>query len=141
MKVEIRKLSKEERIKYLDALYTTVATLKSRDEVKLFLRDLLTESERIMVGRRILIAQKLLADKSYDEIAGEMRVGMDTITRVHRWLEDEASGYEKAITALNKEMGNRLKFKKESAPVPYSFSWLKKKYPLHFALFNLFDKK
>src|SRR3989338_4630267 len=97
MKLNPRKVSKQEKIKYLDALYTAASSLGSREEMKNFLRDLLTESERIMIGRRIMIAQKLLQDKSHDQIVQEMKVGKDTIMRVHRWLEDEFDGYEKAV--------------------------------------------
>lgn len=140
MKVKPRKIDGKERMKYLDALYTTVASLKSRDEVKSFFRDLLTESERVMIGRRILIAQKLLQNESYETIMKTLGVGSDTIMRVHRWLDDESDGYEKAVKALEKEFNIRAK-KLESRHVdPFSFAGLKKKYPLHFFLFNLFDK-
>lgn len=139
MKIKPRKIRKEDKIKYSDTLYTAMSGLNSRSEVKNFLKDLLTESERIMIGRRILIAKQLLENRTYDEIIDEMHVGKDTIMRVHKWLEDEFDGYEKAILGLEKEMNRRLKAKRtESAPEVYSFTWLKKKYPLHFLLFNLF---
>ncbi len=140
MKVRPRKINPKEKIKYLDALYTTVSCLDSREEVKLFLRDLLTESERIMLGRRILIAQKLLKDISYDNIIKEMKVGKDTIMRVHRWLEDDAGGYEKTINKFETKLLNRKKnwFTDYGSNLS-EFASLKRKYPLHFALFNLFD--
>lgn len=142
MKVKPRKVNNKEKTKYLDTLYTTIACLNSREEIKLFLRDLLTESERIMLGRRILIAQKLLQDISYDQIIKEMRVGKDTIMRVHRWLEDDVAGYEKTIQKLETKLATRKMNTKyfENKPIdPFSFAGLKRKYPLHFALFNLFD--
>lgn len=140
MKLRPRKVKKEDKIKYLDYLYTAIVSLKSRDEIKNFLRDLLTESERIMIGRRILIAQRLLEDKSYDQIIEELHVGVDTITRVHRWLEDESDGYEKAVKNLKKELFSRKLKVEEPLLDPFSFAWLKKKYPLHFFLFNLIDR-
>ena len=138
MKVRPRKLDNKDRMRYLDMLYTAIATLKSRDEVKIFLRDLLTESERIMIGRRILIAQRLLEDKSYTEIKQELGVGGDTIMRVHRWLEDENYGYEETIKKLEKEYKNRKWSEKN--PGTSEFARLKRRYPLHFFLFNLFDE-
>jgi len=140
MKVKPRKLKKEDKIKYLDYLYTASASLKSREEVKNFLRDLLTESERIMLGRRILIAQRLLEDKSYDEIVKELSVGKDTIMRVHRWLGDQSGGYEETVKKLKKELVSRKSKSKKSYPEPFSFAWLKQRYPLHFLLFNLIDE-
>jgi uncharacterized protein YerC len=54
MKVRSKQLSNEERMQTLDALYTATSSIKDRATMKAFLRDLLTESERIMLGRRIL---------------------------------------------------------------------------------------
>lgn len=140
MKVKPRKLDNKDRMKYLDTLYTAMASLKSREEIKNFLRDLLTESERIMLGRRILIAKKLLEGKLYSEIVEEMKVGMDTIMRVHRWLEDENSGYEKVVKNLEKVFKAReYKISKYRNYPTTEFGRLKRRYPLHFLLFNLFD--
>lgn len=133
-------MDNKDRMKYLDALYTSISGLKSREEIKNFLKDLLTESERVMIGRRILIAQKLLENKTYNEIVEEMHVGFDTIMRVHRWLEDESDGYEKAVRALEKELSQRTKKLETKYIDPFSFAGLKKKYPLHFFLFNLFGQ-
>jgi TrpR-related protein YerC/YecD len=140
MKIKPRKTSNQDRIKYLDTLYTALSSLKSREEIKGFLKDLLTESEKIMLGRRILIAQMLLQDAGYDEIIKQLHVGADTIMRIHRWLEDERDGYEKAVLNLEKEFNKRIS-KKESQAEPCSFTWLRKKYPMHFLLFNLFSDK
>ena len=111
MKIKPRRVKNKDRTKYLDTLYTAVASLKSREEVKNFLRDLLTESERIMLGRRILIAKNLLENKTYDQIVEELHVGLDTITRVHKWLEDEFDGYERVLRNLEKEFESRFKRK------------------------------
>ena len=140
MKVKPRKLEGKDRMKYLDTLYTAMSGLKSREEIKNFLRDLLTESERVMVGRRILIAQMLLEEKPYDEIIRELKVGKDTIMRVHRWLEDDTDGYEKAVKQLEKVLAARQEKRDKAYVDPFSFEGLKKRYPLHFLLFNLFDK-
>lgn len=139
MKIRSRKIDNKEKIEYLDALYTAVESLKSREEVKNFLRDLLTEGERIMVGRRIVIAKRLLNEESYEQIIREMRVGPDTIMRVHRWLEDDIDGYEKAVKKLEKVLESRQERRDRAYIDPFSFKGLKQRYPLHFFLFNLFD--
>jgi len=113
--------------------------------MKKFLRDLLTESERIMVGRRIVIASKLLKKESYDDIIFDLKVGADTIFRVHKWLKDEVKGYEKAIEKFEKIVKDREeKFNRKRKEIDdyymNPFGRLKKRYPLHFLLYNLFDK-
>lgn len=140
MKVRSKKLTSKEKMRTLDALYTAASGIVGRDAMKLFLRDLLTESERIMLGRRILIARMLLAGASYEDIAEELKVGYDTIRRVGRWLSDELSGYEKAIEKINAELDRREEKRREGRMYA-DRSWkgslarLKKRYPLHFVLF------
>lgn len=143
MKLKPTRILLKDKPKYveaLDAVYTAVAELKTREDVKHFLKDILTESERVMVGRRILIAQRLLRDISYEQIVAELKVGMDTITRVHQWLLDEDQGLEKAIRKLEGKLLDRKKIKDETGYTPLSFKSLKQRYPLHFLLFNIFDK-
>ena len=69
MKVRAQKLTRQQKIDTLDALYTAAGTVRGRGTMKLFLRDLLTESERIMLGRRIMIARNLLENCTYYDIS------------------------------------------------------------------------
>jgi len=139
-RVNPRFINSDDKMKYLDLLWTSIAELKSRDEVKNFFKDLLSESEAIMLARRIQIAKMLLSGKTYEEIINELHVGYDTISKVQRWLTSGFGGYQKAIEAFEKALKERLKNKEKERLEPYSFKWLKKKYPLHFLLFNLMDK-
>lgn len=134
MKRRPSELTKEETIRTLDMLYTAAAGVKGRDAMKLFLRDLLTPSERIMLGRRIWIARLILQGASTLDIERKLRVGQNTVTRVERWLHDQFPGYEKALAELEKEMDRRA-VRRESFADPFSFAALKRKYPLHFLLF------
>ena len=129
MKVQPRKLPDKDRMRYVDALYTAAGSLRGRKDMKAFLHDLLTESERVMLGRRIVIAQLLLEGREYDEIISMLHVGNDTIWRVHRWLDEKYPGYRKAIEGMKEEMETRKLG-------PIFMSRLKKKYPLHFLLFR-----
>lgn len=132
MKVKAKGLSDQQRIETLDALYTAAGAVRGRDAMKLFLRDLLTPSERIMLGRRILIARKLIDGTTYDNISADMRVGHDTIHNVHRWLRDQLPGYEQAIKGMEQELQKRQDRRLYATSALYR---LKKKYPLHFLLF------
>lgn len=132
MKRKISDLTKEETIVTLDTLYTAASSVKGRNAVKLFLRDLLTPSERIMLGRRIVIARLLIAGESYDKIQTRMKVGRNTVSRVQRWLEDQFPGFEQAIAELEKEFKRRERKRLYATSAVYR---LKKKYPLHYLLF------
>lgn len=136
MKVKARELPNDQRAKIFDALYTAAGTVRGRDAMKLFLRDLLTESERIMLGRRILIARKLIAGVSFEDINEELHVGRDTVWKVQRWLADQLPGYEKAIEGLESEFrARKQRFDEKRLYATSALYRLKKKYPLHFLLF------
>ncbi len=138
MKVRARELSDTERIATLDALYTAAGTVHGRAAMKSFLKDLLTESERIMLGRRIRIAREILAGASSDDIAERMRVGYDTIYKVRKWLEDQFPGYEDAIKGMEEEFEQRQKKRDEKYLYATSALYrMKKKYPIHFLLFPM----
>lgn len=138
-RVNPRVLDTNEKMKYLDLLWTAIAGLRGRAETKIFFKDLLSESESVMLARRLLIAKMLLGGKTYIEIMDELRVGVDTICRVSQWLTSGFGGYEKAIKAFNQALARRKEIENKKFLRPYSFDWLKNKYPLHFLLFNLID--
>ncbi len=142
-KVNPRNLDSNSKMKYLDLLWTSIAQLETRDEVKNFFKDLLSESEAVMLARRIEIAKRLLEGELYGQISSEMKVGSDTIAKVQNWLISGFGGYEKAVKGFKKELDDRfsnaLKTKAKKF-APYGFDWLKQKYPLHFLLFNLISK-
>ena len=136
MKVRAKQLSNTQRMETLDTLYTAAGTVKGRAAMKLFLRDLLTESERIMLGRRIIIARRLLAGASQRDIEHELRVGRDTVQRVQRWLLDQLPGYEQAVRELERELSERQRrYEDKKLYATSTLYRLKKKYPLHFLLF------
>ncbi len=134
MKVRLRALTDKQRIEVLDMLYTAAGAVRGRDAMKLFLRDLLTESERVMLGRRIIIARMLIQGHTYRAIEEELRVGRDTICRVQIWLCDQFPGFESAVAELEKELDKR-EFKKQYATS--ALFRLKQKYPAHVLLFPL----
>lgn len=139
MKVRKSELSEKERIETLDALYTAASAIQGRSAVKDFLKSVLTESERLMIGRRIIIARALLLGESPEDIARRMRVGYDTIYRVSTWLDREMPGYRDALRGLEQTYGYRAE--KRSRPRLGEAGYLKKKYPLYFMFFPAPKKK
>lgn len=134
MKKKLDDLSEQEKIETLDALYTAAGSISGREGTKAFLKELLTPSERIMLGRRIQIARMLLNGDSQAEIGAALQVGPNTIWRVEKWLSKQMPGYREAIAGLERELQKR-EDKREIAMNPFSLKALKKKYPLHFLLF------
>ena len=89
-----------EPIAGLDHLVDAFATLRTRDELQRFLRDLCTLSELEALVHRWQIARLLDEGKlSYVEIAERAGGSTATVTRVAQWLRAGAGGY---LTALDR---------------------------------------
>ena len=137
------KLEPKEKRRLLDEFYTMVSYLKDKKEVENFFKDLLSEGEAIMLARRIQVAKKLLEGLTFEEIKKQLKVGFDTITSVQHWLMEGFGGY---LKTLQKDFTEQIKNEKErvrginKTSDSFSFEALKKKYPLHFLLFNIFDE-
>lgn len=132
MKKRISDLTEQEQIKTLDTLYTIAGAVRGRAAMKRFLRDLLTVSERVMLGRRVIIARLLLSGETHANVCTRLGTSRGTVHTVQKWLRDEIPGYEEAIAALEEEFGKREFKKKYATSMLFRF---KKRYPLHFLLF------
>jgi len=117
-----------------------VSLLKTREEVKIFFKDLLTLGEMVMISRRIQIAKMLLDGQTYETIKSKLKVGATTVSQVERWLNNGFGGYKTTIKKYKNKYSN---FKKSEINIepPFSLTSIRKKYPLHFLLLNLLDKK
>ena len=140
-RARLENTSAMERQKILKEFWTTIALLESEDEIRNFFKDLLSESEAFMLARRLLIARYLASGRNYDEIQEELHTSPTTIASVHAWFDGGFGGYAQGVAKLRKELERQTKLteKKEEARDPFSLEHLKKKYPLHFLLFNVAD--
>src|SRR5437870_6040813 len=83
-----------EPIPGLDELADAFATLRTRDELRRFLRDLCTLSELEALAHRWQIARLLdEGTLSYLEIAERAGGSTATVTRVAQWLRAGVGGY------------------------------------------------
>ncbi len=132
----------KEKYKLLHEFWTTISLLETVEEIQNFLKDLLSETEAVMLARRLKIAQMIYQGKSYENIQRILHAAPGTIASVHSWLDGGFGGYVKGIQKLKQELGRQavLQEKKERARDPFSLERLKKKYPLHFLLFNAVDE-
>lgn len=134
-------ISKNEKNKLLNELWSLVTLLETKEEIENFFRDLLSETEAVMLARRIRIARLLLEGKSYEDIRNIMNASHITIAGIHRWLQGRDQGYALMLPRLKKELELQRKAKEREfrQKQPFTFEWLRRRYPLHFLLFNLLD--
>ena len=76
--------------------------LKSPKEVENFMKDLCTPSEIKALNERWEVAQLLYKkDKSYREIASELKTSTETVTRAARFLFSKSNnGYQNAFKRI-----------------------------------------
>jgi len=75
----------------------TLSNLGSKNLISDFLKDLLNRQERMMLIRRLLIAEMLENGSTYREIIEKLKCGSPTIAKVERWLHFGRKGYKRAI--------------------------------------------
>lgn len=127
------KLSQRSRsprvIEHLSAQIVDAAlALRSREDFALFFDDLLTRTEKAMLGKRILIAVFLEKGFSYVEIEQALKVSQATISAVSERLERDGRGLRTVIRALERrkrieEIVDQVKKIFESLPKKYGPRW------------------
>lgn len=92
-----KRISYSTQEKLMDIFSDTLLRLKTKREIKNFFKDLLNRQERTMLIRRLLIAEMLLENHTYQEIVDRLHCGTATIARIDRWLHFGRDGYKQAI--------------------------------------------
>lgn len=72
--------------------WAVVSLLEDKREVREFLSNFLTPSERTMLAKRFQVLLMLVAGYSYEAIKNRTHVALDTISRVANRLEEDATG-------------------------------------------------
>ena len=86
-----------EQIDGFDALADALLTLRTRDEMARFVRDLCTLPELEALSHRWQTAMLLEQGVPYVEIAERVPTSTATVTRVAQWLRHGTGGYRIAL--------------------------------------------
>ena len=93
-------ISTKERKKLKKLLSLKINKLKSGQEVENFLEELLTESEMVMIYRRLQIAKMLLDGKLYYEIRKKLGTSYATIKVIREKINRGKNAYLNFIKEL-----------------------------------------
>ena len=87
-------------------LYEIFNSLKSTQEIKLFLRDILTRSELRMIKRRWHVANLLLDPFGYDIrwVSRKSKTSTQTVSRMKSILENGEGGLKLAVDRVRKHL-------------------------------------
>lgn len=95
-----RPISKDIETKIYESFYKAIGLLRDQ-EAKLFINDLLTRTEKVMLPKRLAVAILLSKGWSYDSVRETLKVTQTTISNIERIL-DHSNGLRLAIEKLGK---------------------------------------
>ena len=84
------------------ALVQALLSLKSPDETRRFLRDLMTEGEIEEFAKRLRAAEMLSENVPYTEIEKTTGLSSTTVARVSKWLKGKGGGYRTVLSRLHR---------------------------------------
>lgn len=127
-------LSAKERKRIVGQFFNALSLLDNDIDIKNFFEDLLTESEMIMLARRLEVARMLVKGVGYQKIRSALKVGFDNINAVNCWLRYGKKGYASIIEKLDKFEKKNLSKKSLKKEKTTSFDWydVKRKFPANF---------
>lgn len=114
-----------------------------------FFKNIMTPHEQQVYARRLVIGRMLLSGLPHREIRLRLQVSPNTVTTVNKWLMGQIPEYGEVIK--NMKRATRIKhidrhiarqkalpwYRRESV---LPFVRLRRRYPLHFLLFNIADE-
>lgn len=123
--MEYRRLTKAERERLreeLNILYRHVGVSREGERLLLALH---TESEIVMLARRIQIARRLLRGDSFERISQDLHVGTNTVATVDQWLSLHLDAYRMILPPVLRRARHR--------PDPLSLRSLCRRYSWNMA--------
>jgi uncharacterized protein YerC len=86
MQLSAKTLSKQQLSTVTQQFHTLIADIKNPHEAETFLKDFLSETEYLVMIKRLAIAQALVTGKSYEDIKQDLKVSSATISGVSEIL-------------------------------------------------------
>ena len=101
MQISAQKLNPKIATTIEQYLLTVISELRSNTDVENFLHDFLTETERVVLVKRLAIAVLLQKGQSYEEIKKALKVSSATISFVSERLKNP--GFQTALEKIDED--------------------------------------
>ncbi len=98
-----------DHIKGYELLEKAILSLKTKEDVKNLIEDLMTIKEVSDLAQRMLVAKMLSEQTVYSKIADETGASTATISRVNRSYRYGAGGYRTVLEKIAEEEKNNSK--------------------------------
>lgn len=135
MQKSIDQISKKQKDLILNTLYKSTELADASGALRNFVEQMLTEAERITIGRRIVIARLILEGKTYNEINELLQISPNTYRDIRIWLFEQVPEY--ATVAANRKVQKTKLVSKSKKVDSLTLKGVTQKFPLHFLLFTI----
>lgn len=99
-----RRILNQELEKHILSLFAkTLSDIRELKEIEIFIDDLLSPTEKIMLSKRLAVAILLQKGYTYAEIDQTLKVSSPTINKVAFWLKNGKSGYKNVVKKILEE--------------------------------------
>ncbi|GAB6099974.1 YerC/YecD family TrpR-related protein [Halanaerocella petrolearia] len=88
-----------------ESLFEAILLLEDKEECYKFFEDICTIKEVKSMAQRLEVARMLKEGATYDEIAEQTGASTATISRVKRYLNYGADGYQLILDRMDEEVG------------------------------------
>ena len=136
-KVSHHAITASEREIMLRHIAHAIGSLKREKDIHLFLQQLLTPSEVIMLSRRLKVARLLIEGKTYREIRELLKVGISTIITIDQWLEKALRRYPRHRSTISANSPSTAGTKKSRRSSIRNSLLPRGKYGIEYLLINL----
>lgn len=103
MQVSKRNLSPKLEKEMKEMLSQVIADIPNKEKAKAFLEDFLTETEYIVLAKRLTVLLYLSKSYSYEKIKKLVKVSSATIASVQSALEQDSPGFDMALQFMKAE--------------------------------------
>lgn len=103
MQISKKAINKNIEKQLFSIFYQVVSDLRDPEEVKAFFEDVLTETERTALAKRLAIAHYLAKKRSYDNIKEILKVSSATIAAVAEQMGKGGQGFSIALQKIRAE--------------------------------------
>lgn len=98
---------------------------------------LLTDKEKVAIGRRLIIAEAIQAGKTRMEINERISISPNTFTQIKRWIDSDQTIYSSAKTVRD---GSKKHVSRRQRVESFSYQDMKRRYPAHHLLFSIVEE-
>ena len=108
-------------------LVSSLISINNQQKAEKFIGDLFTDTEKVMLAKRLSIAFLLMKNYTYENIGDLLKVSKSTIWQVQRWLSAKGEGYKVILNELikkdSKQTTGFFDLLEEILPPPRGTNW------------------